>query len=76
MQVIFSKSEIVSILSEALHKGTELSLQPILELVSALATDLQQEFCPNLQSVLNILMAGPFKIRFTLEIVRSCSDFD
>ena len=62
-QVIFSQAEIVSLLSDYVKTGTEVSLQPGLELVSAVATDLQQEFCPHLQSVLNILMDGPFKIR-------------
>ena len=40
-----------------------LSLQPMLELLAALATDLQQEFCPHLKPFLNILMSGPFTIR-------------
>ena len=40
-----------------------LSLQPMLELLAALATDLQQEFSPHLKPFLNILMSGPFTIR-------------
>ena len=62
-QVIFNQTEIVNILSEFIPRGDVLSLQPMLELLAALATDLQQEFTPNLKPVLQILMSGPFKIR-------------
>ena len=53
----------MSTLVTYLQAGTALSLQPMLELLAALATDLQTEFCPHLVTVLETLMAGPFKIR-------------
>ena len=62
-QVIFNQTEIVNILSEFIPRDDVLSRQPMLELLAALATDLQQEFTPNLKSFLQILMSGPFKIR-------------
>ena len=62
-QVIFSRGDIVSTLVTYLQAGTALSLQPMLELHAALATDLQTEFCPHLVTVLETLMSGPFKIR-------------
>ena len=62
-QVVFGQPEIVESLTEHLRTGTSLSLQPTLELLAALATDLQQDFCPHLNTTLAVLMAGPFCIR-------------
>ena len=62
-QVVFGQSEIVESLTEHLRTGTSLSLQPTLELLAALATDLQQDFCPHLNTTLTLLMSGPFCIR-------------
>ena len=62
-KVVFNQKEIVAILSEHIQCGTVLSLQPTLELLAAAATDLQQEFCSDLEHLLNVLLSGPFKIR-------------
>ena len=62
-QVVFGQTEIVETLTDHLRTGTALCLQPSLELLAALATDLQQDFCPHLQPSLAVLMAGPFAIR-------------
>jgi len=62
-QVIFSQTDIVSILCDYLSRGTVLNLQPFLELTAALATDLQQEYFPHLAQVLEVLIGGPLTIR-------------
>jgi len=62
-QVIVSQGEIVTILTDYLTRGTLLDIQPVLELTSALATDLQQDFYPHLAKVLDVLMDGPLTIR-------------
>ena len=65
MQVVFGHTEIVEILCDHLQSDTVLSIQPTLELLAALATDLQQDFCPHLTTTLDILMSGPFCIRYS-----------
>jgi len=62
-QVIFSQAEIVTTLCDYLTRGTVLDIQPVLELTAALATDLQQEYYPHLEKVLDILIGGPLTIR-------------
>ena len=62
-QVVFGQTEIVECLTDHLRRGTSLCLQPTLEMLAALATDLQQDFWPHLQPTLSVLMAGPFCIR-------------
>eukprot|EP00092_Neocalanus_flemingeri_P037576 GFUD01040911.1.p1 GENE.GFUD01040911.1~~GFUD01040911.1.p1 ORF type:complete len:2557 (+),score=666.17 GFUD01040911.1:40-7710(+) len=62
-QVIFSQTDIVSILCDYLSRGSLLNIQPVLELTAALATDLQQEYYPHLEKVLDILIGGPLTIR-------------
>ena len=60
---MFGQSEIVESLTAHLRTDSSLSLQPTLELLAALATDLQQDFCPHLNTSLAVLMSGPFCIR-------------
>ena len=62
-QVVFGQTEIVECLTDHLKTGTSLCLQPTLEVLAGLATDLQQDFCPHLNTTLAVLMAGPFCIR-------------
>ena len=45
-QVVYGQLEIVESLTEHLRTGTSLSLQPTLELLAALATDLQHDVGP------------------------------
>ena len=40
-----------------------MDIQPVLELTAALATDLQQDFYPHLEKVLDVLIDGPLTIR-------------
>ena len=57
------QAEVVDELVSQLGTGTALSLQPVLELVAALASDLQQEAAPHLPRLLTALTAGPLNIR-------------
>ena len=54
-QVVFGQSSVADVLKEHLKSATVLNIQPMLELVAALATDLQHEFFPHLQSIVSIL---------------------
>ena len=53
----------MSVLTDYLSRGSLLDIQPVLELTSALATDLQQDFYPHLEKVLQVLIDGPLVIR-------------
>ena len=61
--MVFGQTEILECLTDHLRTGTSLCLQPTLEVLAALATDLQQDFCPYLKQTLSVLVAGPFCIR-------------
>lgn len=53
--MIHGQSTIVEVLSTALSKSTALSVQPVLELIAGLATDLQQEFYPSFATFVAII---------------------
>ena len=60
---MFGQLVIIEVLKEKISSGSSLDLQPILELVAALATDLQHEFYPHLKDFLNLLMEKPLAIK-------------
>jgi len=62
-QVVFGQLAVIDVLKDHLSAGTPLDLQPVLELVAALATDLQHEFYPHLQEFLDMLMGKPLAIK-------------
>ena len=70
--MVVGQTEIAELLWDGLKSGSVLSLQPSLELVAALATDLQQDFCPLLNTTLDVLMSGPFCIRYC-NVIRGVS---
>jgi len=70
-QVLLGKSAIVEILKAGLSTSTTLSVQPVLELIAGLATDLQQEFFPDLFGFLDILINQTIKVQ-NADIIKWC----
>ena len=55
--LVVGKEEIVGILCDHLKEAGPLDIQPALELVAALATDLQHELYPHLPRILEVLLS-------------------
>ena len=66
--VVVGKEDIVGILCDHLQEAGPLDIQPVLELVAALATDLQHELYPNLPRILEVLMSKALVQRDALVI--------
>ena len=66
--VVVGKGDIVGILCDHLQEAGPLDIQPVLELVAALATDLQHELYPNLPRILEVLMSKALVQRDALVI--------
>ena len=66
--LVVGKEEIVGILCDHLKEAGPLDIQPALELVAALATDLQHELYPHLPRILEVLMSKSLVQRDALVI--------